>query len=493
MIFYILTILFFTYVAIITLRMLLENRSPNSILAWFMVLVFLPYVGAFLYIFFGIDWKKSKEKISAKLPEDILKKFLSSHLEDENTILKKMKDHKLNTSLMNLALNTAYTPITTQNEVEIFYEGKMLFDRLLEDLRQAKTSIHMQYYIFRSDTLGKRIKEVLIQKAKEGVDIRLIFDGLGSLFGISAFYKRDLKKHGIKFLYFHDPFFILWTRFINYRNHRKIVVIDGNIAYTGGMNVGQEYIDGGKEFSSWKDTHLRLVGQACHLLQNIFICDWHNSGGEDLNEFFENIEKLGDKLLNYESKLFPQIHVKNYLPMQIITSGPDSKWGNIQRMYSKMINLAKKNIYIQTPYFVPDESFLQALENAALSGVKTHLMIAGIPDHKLSWWVAQTYFENLLNAGVKIYLYEKGFLHSKSCCIDTEVVCVGSCNIDIRSFYLLYEINAVFYDKKVAQNFEENFNENAKYSRLITLQEYQKQNILIRLRNSICRLFAPML
>ncbi|MEI0538340.1 phospholipase D-like domain-containing protein [Brachyspira pulli] len=508
MLFYILTIIFFLYVVSIAIKMLLENRPPYSFIAWLTVLVFLPYVGVIFYIFLGMDWKKSKRKISAKLPEDMIKKHFSSLLKTQIKILDDMKgNYEKNINLVKLAIRSGYSLITVQNEVSIFDDGEELFNAMIQDLKLAEKTIHMEYFIWRSDKLGERIKDVLIKKADQGVEIRLIFDGVGSLKRISHKYKKELKAHGIKFLYYHDPFSILWTRFVNYRNHRKIVVVDGVVSYMGGMNLGQEYIDGGKRFESWKDVHMRIVGDSCNLIQNVFVCDWYNAGGRDLDVFdakenkhkhsrkikFANKDLNEEKLSIIRKDLFPLATTDKFLPVQIITSGPDSNWDSIQKVYSKMIEEAKETIYIESPYFVPDDAFLIALENAALSEVNVNLMITGKPDKLVAWWVAQTYFETLLKAGVNIYLYEKGFLHSKFCVMDGRIVSCGTCNMDIRSFYLHYEMNAVIYDAETAKKFEDMFKKDMMNSHKITLEEYSKQPALVRLRNSACRIIAPVL
>lgn len=492
MIIYMLTIIFFLYVLLIVMKMLIENRSPNSFIAWLIILVFLPYIGIIFYILFGIDWKKSRKKISAKLPEDMIKKHFSSLLEEQVKILDNMHgNYEKNINLVKLAIKSGYSPITVQNEIGIFDDGNKLFDSIIKDLKLAKETINMEYFIWRSDELGNRIKDVLIKKAQEGVEVRLIFDGLGSLMRISKKYKNELRENGIKFLYYHDPFSILWTRFINYRNHRKIVVIDGTISYMGGMNLGQEYIDGGKNFNSWRDVHMKIVGDACNLIQNVFVCDWYNSGGRDLDVFNEYTDT--DKASITNKYLFPQSETDNFLPVQIITSGADSKWDTIQKVYSKMIEEANESIYIESPYFVPDEGFLSTLENAALSEVDVNLMITGNPDKLIPWWVAQTYFETLLKSGVNIYLYEEGFLHSKFCVMDGRMVSCGTCNMDIRSFYLHYEMNAIIYDTNIAKKFENIFKKDIFNAHKITIEEYSKQPILIRLRNSACRIIAPIL
>lgn len=484
-----LTIIFFSYVVLISIRMLLENRPPYSFLAWLCVLVFMPYLGVILYFFFGINWKKSKKKIAASLPEDVINKQFSKLLSDQISILDSMQNkYNKHINLVKLAISGGFAPITTQNEIKIYSKGEDLFDDMIEDLKKAKDCIHMEYFIWRSDVLGERIKEVLIEKAKEGLDVRLIFDGAGCIGTISKKYRKELKKAGVNFLYFHDPFSLLWTRFVNYRNHRKIVVIDGKIGYTGGMNVGQEYIDGGKKFDTWRDTHMKIKGEACNLLQNVFVCDWYNAGGRDITHYGKCEEIVLGK-----DPLFPEPDTDKYLPMQIITSGPDSRWDSIHKIYSKMISEAEKEICIESPYFVPDDGFLHALENAALSEVNVNLMITGVPDKPIAWWVAQTYFETLLKAGVNIYLYKKGFLHSKFCVIDEEIVCAGTCNMDIRSFFLHYEINGLIYDREVAIKFKKMFKDDILFSHKVTIEEYTKRPILVRLRNSICRIISPVL
>lgn len=495
MIFYVLTIIFFFYVIFIAIKMLLENKPPYSFIAWLTVLVFLPYVGVIFYIFLGMNWKKSKKKISARLPEDMLKRHFSPILNEQINIINNMGGlYGKNVNLVKLAIKSGYSPITVQNEVSIFDSGEELFESMINDLKLAEKTIHMEYFIWRSDKLGKKIKDILIKKAKEGVEIRLIFDGVGSMLRISRKYRRELRRNKIKFLYYHDPFSIFWTRFVNYRNHRKIVVIDGIVSYMGGMNLGQEYIDGGKRFSSWRDIHLRIVGDSCNLIQNIFICDWHNAGGKDLDYVLDDNSNNNSSNSSSDMKnLFPKSITEKYLPVQILSSGPDSKWDTIQKVYSKMIEEAKESVYIESPYFVPDDGFLQILENASLSGVDVNLMITGRPDKLLAWWVAQTYFETLLKAGVNIYLYQKGFLHSKFCIIDGSIVSCGTCNMDVRSFYLHYEMNAVIYDSEISKKFENIFKKDILNSHKVTSEEYAKQPVLIRLRNSACRIIAPVL
>ncbi len=477
----------------VCIKMLLENRASTSFLAWMFLLFSFPFGGLVLYLFFGINWRKSKKSLFVALPENIIKMHFSSKIKDQTEIISKIAICQNNKSkkISSLALNAGYAFITDKNSVDVYDNGEDLFDKMIEDLENAKESIHMEYFIWKSDKLGCRIKDVLIKKRKENVSVRLIFDGLGSMKRISPRYKKELREAGIKFLYFNDPFSIFMTRLVNYRNHRKIVVIDGCIGYTGGMNIGQEYIDGGKSFDKWKDVHMRICGESVSLLQNVFACDWYNAGGSDILYFSTNKEiTLGREPLFKELDLSESL---DDIAMQIITSGPDSKWDSIHRVYAKMIAEAEKEVLIQSPYFVPDMSIISALENAALSGVKIKLMITGRPDKRIPWWVAQTYFDTLLQAGVEIYLYKKGFLHSKVLIIDGDIVSSGTCNMDIRSFLLHYEVNTIIYERSVAEVFRNIFYNDVLESEKISIDKYKKRSIFVRLRNSLFRIISPAL
>lgn len=443
-----------------------------------------------LYFFLGVDWKRSKNKISAILPEDILKNNFSHLIEDQKKIIEIMHEPEYSKFLRiaKLTLNTGYSPIVLNNKIKIFDNGESLFDTLCNDLERAKETINMQYFIWRSDCLGNRIKDILIKKSKEGVKVRLIFDGLGSIFAISRKYKEELKKNNILFHYFHDPFTIVWSRFINYRNHRKIVVIDGLIGYSGGMNVGQEYIDGGKRFDSWRDIHFRVEGESVMMLQNVFLSDWFNCGARDI---FTHNDK--NNLLLNKDIFFPDGNIKSTLPIQVITSGPDSYWDAIHKVYIRLISEAEETVQIASPYFVPDEALILSIENASLAGVKVDLMITGCPDKKIPWYVAHTYFERLLKAGANIYMYNKGFLHSKFVVMDSQVVSVGTCNMDARSFFLHYEINFVLYDEKEAKKFNDIFENDIKYSHKVTLKECEDLSVLKKLRNSVLKTMSDAL
>lgn len=459
---------------------LLDNTKPPEVtFAWLIIIIVFQFIGIIIFVLTGINYKS--RKILTHLPEEMFKGELEDIIDRQKKIYKEIKYRDENSSdmskAMSLLLNCSNSIVTQNNEVNLYHHGKELYLNMLEDLKSAKESIHMEYFIWRSDRLGNKIKKILIDRANNGVEVRLIFDGVGSFNRIKRKYKRELKKAGIKFVYFLDPLAapLKFLKF-NYCNHRKIVVIDGQIGYTGGVNVGEEYITGGKQFKYWRDTHMRLVGDSVRMLQALFSTDWLNSTGELLTN----------------KKYFPLPTTEKRLPLQIAVSGPDSKWSSIHQLYFSMITNANKNIYIQSPYFIPDASIVKALETAALSGVAVNLMMTGHPDSKLPYWTAQTYFDSLLSAGVKIYLYKKGFLHSKTIVVDNLISTVGTCNMDIRSFHINYEVNAVLYDKKISENLKNQFYMDLKECTIVN-KKNMKRTILFKIRDSFCRLMSPLM
>lgn len=481
----ILGIIFFLYVIIISIKLLLENRTTQSYLAWLSVLIFFPFIGVFFYILFGIDWKKSKSKISKYRSEELARVYFAETIKkQERAIALPMHKHEGPANIAKMCLKSNASVCAMKNNIKVYFNGRDLFEDLFAEIEKAKYHIHIEYFIIKSDRLGNKLKNILIRKAKEGVKVRIIADGLGCFMKIKHGYVRELRKHGVLFLYFHDPFAILWTRYINYRNHRKIVIIDGNIGFTGGMNIGQEYIDGGKRFDTWRDTHLKIEGESVLFLQDVFLCDWYNVGGRDITNFPDVIkdEEFKPDLMKYKK-----------LPTQIVSSGPDSAWNAIQMTYCAMIKEARKYIYIQSPYFVPDEATMHELISASLIGIDVKLMITGIPDKKIAWWAAFTYFDKLIEAGVNIYLYKKGFLHAKMMVMDDMVTSIGTCNMDIRSLLLHYEVNTVIYDKGISVKSRKQFMEDIKNCQEMTMKYLEKRNILERLRDSAARLVSPLL
>ncbi|MBI9104811.1 MAG: cardiolipin synthase [Spirochaetales bacterium] len=475
---FILTVVYILYVILLTFIIILDNKSPEVAIGWLLAIILIPYVGVVFYLFGGIDWKR--RKIVKYRPEEVFKEETSVLIAQQKKFLADTPpdiDNDTYKAIL-LTLNSSGSVITLNNKCDFIFDGGEAMELLLEDLRNAEKFIHMEFFIWRSDILGDRIADVLIDKAGKGVDIRLIFDGVGSFTRISYKYRRRLRRAGIKYRYFLDPFNPLFGRLLNYRNHRKIVVIDGQVGFSGGMNIGQEYITGGNKFPTWRDTGMRLEGECIQFLEGAFLSDWANSGSAE----------------GSPSRFFPP-HLKEveYKPMQVVCSGPDSKWHAIQQLFFTMIANANHEILIQSPYFIPDAGILSAMETAALAGVKVRVMMAGLPDKKMPFWAAQTYFIDLLEAGVEFYLYYEGFMHSKIMVADELIATAGTCNMDIRSLHLHYEINCVYYDHATITTLREQFYKDTQSCLQITLENIKKQNIFKRFRNSFCRILSPVL
>ncbi len=476
---YYLNIVMYFIVLGVTIRILLDNRNPSWSISMLLILYFIPILGLFIYFFNGVDWKK--RKIVKHIPERIFKKNLSDLIEKQTSFLENVPSDFENDSvkIIRMLLNSSGSIMTMNNACTIFNSGEDLFKELMGDLKNAERSIHMEYFIWRSDELGQQIKDILISKAKAGVEVRLLFDGVGCFRAMSLKYKRELRKAGIKIRYFLDPLNPFTGWLLNYCNHRKILVIDGKTGFTGGMNIGQEYIDGGKRFETWRDTHMRLEGDTVNLLQAVFMADWENSGG---------------KLISEEKYIIPSDIYHTDLPMQIITSGPDSDWHSLKELFFTLISNANEEVFIASPYFVIDSAIEEAIITAALSGVRIKIIMCGAPPDKwIPFWVAQTYYERLIAAGAEIYQYQKGFYHSKFITVDSKIATLGTCNMDIRSFQLHYEINAMFYDSVKAEQLRTVFMEDLSHSRKVTLEDCERLSFLSKLRNSIFRIFSPLL
>ncbi len=458
----------------------LERRSAQSVWAWTLVLFFLPILGFVIYMFFGrtiynrhLFTIQEDDKVGLEhLVQDQLDELKSDTLEFTNPVAEKHK------KLIHMLLYNNQSFLTVNNSIDTFTNGRNKFDSLLQDIRNAKDHIHFQYYIFRLDNLGKELYEALLQKQKEGVTVRIMYDDMGSR-GLSLRNFRKFKKEGGQVEAFFPNMLPLINPRVNNRNHRKIVVIDGSVGYVGGFNVGDEYLGRSKKFGFWRDTHLRIQGEAVKSLQLRFMLDW-NSHSERNN-------------LIREERYFPNIDYYDETPMQIASSGPDEKWQQIKYGYIKMIYSAKKSIYIQTPYFIPDQSFLEALKVAILSGIKVHLMIPNMPDHPFVYWGTYSNAGALVNMGAEVHIYQKGFLHQKVVMIDDEVLSVGTTNIDMRSFLLNFEVNAFIYDANEARNYREIYEKDVEHSTLLTEEIYASRSKWIKFKESFANLISPIL
>ena len=452
----------------------IERKEPTTTWAWLIILLVLPGIGFIIYLFFGQNLSRQKifreKKVTdEKKVKELLEKFKKE--KENSSISEEFMD------LIRMNYNNCGVLYTCGNKVDTFIDGEEKFKALIEDIRSAKKFIHIEYYIFRMDSLGKTIIKELKKKVEEGVEVRLLADGMGSksLRGNKVKYIRSL---GIKFYLFFPGFLPYINTRVNFRNHRKIVVIDGKVGYVGGFNVGDEYINKGKQFEYWRDTHIRIQGEAVNELNKRFILDWdYASEGE---------------LKNYDDYFIDQEEYGN-IGIQIISSGPDHKEEFIKNAYMKIINNAKERIYIQTPYLVPDEPIKEALKIAALSGVDVRIMVPGKPDHFFMEWILSANMGDLIESGVKIYKYEKGFIHSKTLVADGKVSSIGTANLDIRSFQLNFEINAVIFDSEFTKEQEAIFIKDIDDSKLVTIDEYNNRGRTIRIKEALIRLIAPIL
>ncbi|WP_121609498.1 cardiolipin synthase [Mesobacillus foraminis] len=457
-----------------------ERRDASSTWAWLLVLFFIPVLGFIMYLLLGQNLSRSrlfkwedKKKIGIEQSLDIqLKNIRSGQFEFHN------EPERFSQELIYMHLLGNDAPMTRDNSVEIFTDGNDKFDQLLNDIKLARHHIHLQYYIIKNDNLGKRIREALINKAKEGVKVRVLYDELGSR-GLTRRFFSELRKAGGEVEVFFPSKFALINFRLNYRNHRKIVIIDGKIGYIGGFNIGDEYLGLNPRFGYWRDTHLRILGTSVHAIQTRFILDWNQAS------YSHDIE--------YDPVLFPDPEIKGSVGLQIVTSGPDSEWSQIKNGYIKMISLANKSILIQTPYFIPDASLLDALRIACLSGVEVKIMIPNKPDHIFVYWATLSNIGELLKAGAQVYIYDNGFIHAKSIVVDERITTVGTANIDIRSLNLNFEINAFIYDTKIAKALITAFERDMEHSRLLTWDNYQQRSKWIRFKESISRLLSPIL
>ncbi|MDN6030462.1 MAG: cardiolipin synthase, partial [Lactococcus plantarum] len=361
--------------------------------------------------------------------------------------------------------------------VKLFTDGREKFDALIDDISKAKHHIHIEYYIFRMDNLGKEVTEALIAARQRGVEVRVLIDAWGS----NRTKHRDFKaltEAGGEVVYFFPLILPLINPRTNYRLHRKIVVIDGKIGYTGGFNIGDEYVTVTKKFGYWRDNHLRVTGDVVYSLQNRFIMDWNSQHRHDISESIA---------------YFPDSTGSGNLTTQFVTSGPDSKREQIKMTYLKMINAAENEILIQTPYFIPDDAIHEALKLALLSGVKVKLLIPNKPDHPFVYWATYFFSGSLIDYGAEVYTYEIGFVHAKTIIIDGKFASVGSANFDYRSFMLDFEGNMVIYSSEVAQQLHGNFLEDLTVSLQLTKERYEQRSAWIKFKEGVARLISPML
>lgn len=471
----IILILFIIQIAVIVI---LEFRRPQRAMAWLFVSLCCPPLGLAFYYFLGRDYRQSRKinQRSTSLLREI-RSFVTGRIK----VVKQASDTKNvqfehNQGLLHLLSRLSEGPVTGHNKSRILSTAREAYDAMLEAMEEAKEHIHMEFYIFRDDEIGEQFQDVMIRKARQGIKVRLLCDGLGS-HHLSRRYIRALKDAGVEFHFFLPPMISLFDRRFNFRNHRKMMVVDGRIGFTGGMNIGDDYLGKDLKMGYWRDTHLRLEGDSVYYIQYVFLKDWRLASGEGMSH----------------PRLFPKHSCEEQEAVQIIGSGPDAPIDATQEMFFAALCAASDRIWITSPYFIPDPPICRALKSAVLRGVDVRIIIPGKPDNKLVYHASLSYLENLQDAGVKFYRYTKGFMHAKVMIVDELLATVGSANLDMRSFYSNFELTAVLLHPEAISTLSLGFEKDQKHSEFIDPVKFKARGKMVKFGERLCQLFSPLL
>lgn len=459
-----------------------EKRDIAATWAWLLVLTLIPVIGFIFYAFLGrkpthkrMNRIKSQTRLKLQAAVDRQKQQFSNMPKPKHSITQVYR----RTIMLFQSLDDSF--LSRHNHVDIFTDGNDLFAKMFDDIAAARHSIHIEFYSIYNDRIGNQLRTLLEQKAAEGVEVRVLYDSWGSMGVNPSFYAklRELGGYATPFLMTRSNIFDFR---INYRDHRKIVVIDGQIGYIGGFNVGDQYLGRSAKFGPWRDTHLRVVGGSVFGMQRRFIGDWNAS-----------VKKKQSLIVHYHP-YFPEIKVHNgTTAVQTVSNGPESELEKIKMGYLRLINAAQDHVWIQTPYLIPDDSILDALRVAAHSGIDVRIMIPCKPDHPFVYRATQFYAKTLANEGVTIYSYQRGFLHAKTMVIDGRMASVGSANMDIRSFKLNFEFNSFIYDQVLTDRLERIFVDDIRDSRVMTPERFKQQSRWLKFKQYFSRLLSPIL
>lgn len=468
---WIVLVAYYVVAIIAMITVLMEHRQPAKTIAWVLILSFMPLVGIILFFFFGQRIRKDRY-IWQKSLDQLTKRSMIEFVEQKN--LELPEQHK---ELIQLFVNQNWALPFKNNETDIYTSGYEFFPALLHEISKAKDHIHITSYIIEDDPLGRLIRDALIEKAHQGVEIRFLYDDVGSWKMKENFFEL-MREEGIEVHPFMPVRFPAFTSKVNYRDHRKIIVIDGKIGFVGGMNLALRYVKGEKG-EKWRDTHVKITGAAVYGLQRAFLVDWF----------------YADRTLITNRKYYPDTAIKaNNNLIQIVTSSPTNVWAELEQGYIKVLLSAKQYVYMETPYFLPTEPILFALRTAALSGVDVRLMVPFKMDSKLVQLASQSYLNQIIASGVKVLCYKNGFNHSKLLVSDDNVATIGSANIDFRSFENNFEANAFFYDKTMAERVKNIFfTDESHCIPLQNIKEINHNSFIYRLWESIVRLLSPLL
>lgn len=457
----------------------LERRNVGVTWAWLMLLLFLPYIGFLVYILIGQNMARQKvykiKPRTERLVRDEIAVQVRQMQQGEFQYRQPSNRKYEHLIYMNLANN--YSPLTQNNEIDIITDGHEKMDELIARIHNAAKHVHLLYYKLAGDETGTRVIDALTAQARQGLEVRLLYDDIGSP-GLKENALQGLRAAGGEVYRFFPSRIPYLNLRVNYRNHRKIAVIDGEVGFVGGFNIGNEYLGLDPKIGHWRDTHLVIRGDAVHRLQAQFMLDWSIAA---------------QQYIPFDPAYFPEINTNGSKAVQIVASGPDSDKQQIRNGLIKLFFEAKERIYLQTPYLVPDDSVLTALKVAVQSGVDVRIMIPRKGDSRVVQWASNSYLGELLRAGASCYWYEKGFLHAKTVVVDGQAASVGTANMDHRSFELNFEVNAFVYDGEIGRRLERIFEDDMRDARLLTWPEYKRRGIGSRFVESISRLLSPIL
>ena len=469
------------YWALVVVIIIAEDREPTTTLAWILILIAFPLIGMVVYFFVGRDWKHTVPKrASTRIAKARMMEFMSDvyepYLGVQRSFIAKHKGTLTERISKSIISENDAQPLPVRS-IDLYPSGQEFFDHLKADLASAKRFIHLQYFIWEEDGLTADLIAILVERIKAGVEVRLTYDWMGSI----AYGKNQLKD--LKAAGAHVSPDVIEIGSLNYRNHRKIAVIDGEIGYTGGHNIGQEYIDGGKAYPSWRDTSLRITGPGVAALQKWFAYRWMTAHKGDDCQF--------------NAKYFPAVDegltIGDPLMVQVVAQGVDDPYESARRTHMVAISGAKRIVRIQSPYFVPGEGIYDSMLNAALAGVEVHFMMTGWPDHKSAFWAAQSYWGKLIVAGGHVYTYDAGFFHAKTISVDSEACAAGTLNMDLRSLRLQRELMLWCFDPEKAKEQEATFERDKEKCTEITLEMLREMGPYAKFRNSASRLAANLL
>ncbi|MCM3749130.1 cardiolipin synthase [Paenibacillus pasadenensis] len=457
--------------------LILEYRQPGKTVAWLLILFVLPVIGFVMYYFLAKEYQNRRtvrrRGFIAREPQLLaLRQSALVHRPSDM----ESPEFRHEERLFNLLSSFSVLPITGCNETEVLTNAEATYEAILSALEAAKHHIHLDYYTVRHDEIGCRFKEVLIRKAHEGVEVRLIYDGIGSL-ELKHGYVQELRQAGVEAHCFLTPRIAFFDKRVNFRNHRKIVVVDGTVGFVGGINIGDEYLGKNPKLGFWRDTHMKLVGDSVYYLQLVFMRDW----------WFTAREKL------QKPEYLPKHECKGNEQVQIVASGPDTSSDTILEGVFSAISAAKEKVYIATPYFIPDPSVLMSLRTAALSGVDVRIILPHHSDSRLVLFSSLSYVQDMLEAGVRIFRYRKGFIHAKVMIVDRLMASVGTANMDMRSFFSNFEINAHLYSAKAIQRLEEDFQADLDECYELSLHEFEKRPVRQKAAEVIAHMLSPLL